>query len=56
MKINEIKSMKYLREKKLQRKCSQQKVDDTLIVKHGEHDVRVYPKEIFVTKNLKHEQ
>lgn len=56
MKINEIKSMKYLREKKLQRKCSQQKVDDTLIVKHGEHDVRVYPKEIFVTNNLEHEQ
>lgn len=38
MKINEIKSMKYLREKKLYRKCSQHKVDNKLIVKHGEHD------------------
>lgn len=54
--MNEIKSMKYLRKKRLRRKCRQHKVNDKLIVKHGEYDVRVYPKEIFVMGNLEHEQ
>lgn len=56
MRINEIKMMKYLRKKRLQKKCRKYKAEDKLIIKHSEHDVRGYPKEIFVTGNLEHEQ
>lgn len=48
--------MKYFRKKNLQNKRREHKEEDKLIVSHGEHDVRVYPKEIFVTTNLEHEQ
>lgn len=51
-----IKSLKYQRKLKIQGKKRDHKAEDKPIIKHGKNEERVYPKGIFVTANLEHEQ